>query len=498
MGATLPELHLLPRVQYLLIAEAEYELEVPDPARLELILTPHSALSPLQPDDPLRFEAYWPNEDSPLEDLILLRPDDERLSVKAEVAGGTGEVEVYWLLDGRLNHRGLASDDVELLPGKHDDARLTAVDGSGQPVVVKLPRVVKLLPLELPEMSYAVWTDISVSSRYPGDDAETAIRHIREGGFDIFHFDALHFDIGDQSEGEYYEHLTHVIDVAQVHFEKLFILLYEIPHWAAAGDVSRDYDEGVSVRHSPTTDALLLQQSARTAARRHPEIDYWMVSHESNISQFWLTVDPYRDVERIKTSALGIWYEQPSAAIVAPGLVTVPAFPGGQSVSCSLGGGGWGCAVYMGDYMQALYDHGFARWVDIVAYHPGVSFENAIKQTNQVHSFMEANGEGDAPLWATSVLIPSTEPGHDGFTPEQRASQMVQIFEWMAQDERVTSAHIWIYRDHRWPGMSAQLERLTWGLVQPEFVNGQPVPTPTWTAVVEFLRAQREKQAAGE
>ena len=68
------------------------------------------------PDDPLRFEAWWPNEDSPLEDLILLRPDDERLSVKAEVAGGIGEVEVYWILDGRLNHQGLESDDVELLP----------------------------------------------------------------------------------------------------------------------------------------------------------------------------------------------------------------------------------------------------------------------------------------------------------------------------------------------------------------------------------------------
>ena len=41
------------------------------------------------PDDPLRFEAYWPNEDSPLEDLILLRSDDERLSVKAEVLGAS-------------------------------------------------------------------------------------------------------------------------------------------------------------------------------------------------------------------------------------------------------------------------------------------------------------------------------------------------------------------------------------------------------------------------
>ena len=148
-GATLPELHLLPRVQYLLVAEATHELDVPDPIAE---IDPHAALRlAAPPDDPLRFEAWWPNEDSPLEDLIVLRPDDERLSVKAEVAGGVGKIEVYWLLDGRLNHHGLASDDVELLPGKHDGPVLYAVDDSAQVVVVELPRVVRLPAYAPPE-----------------------------------------------------------------------------------------------------------------------------------------------------------------------------------------------------------------------------------------------------------------------------------------------------------------------------------------------------------
>ena len=63
---------------------------------------------------------------------------------------------MYWILDGRLNHQGLESDDVELLPGKHDDAMLYAVGGSGQVVAESLPRVVKLPQVEIPEMVYGV------------------------------------------------------------------------------------------------------------------------------------------------------------------------------------------------------------------------------------------------------------------------------------------------------------------------------------------------------
>ena len=194
--ATLPELHLLPRVQYLLASDKAHKLTIPNPIA---DIDPLAELRmPAEPDDPLRFEAYWPNEDSPLEDLILLRPDDERLSVEAWVEGGVGDVSVYWFLDGWLNHQGAESDDVELLPGKHDNARLTAVDETGQVAVVQLPRVVKLPPLELPEMSYAVWTHTGVPWNYVDDEElDIAIRHISSGGFDLFEFEVMHFDLGD-------------------------------------------------------------------------------------------------------------------------------------------------------------------------------------------------------------------------------------------------------------------------------------------------------------
>ena len=166
--ATLPELHLLPRVQYLMISDEAHELVIPNPLA---DIDPLAKLRyPPVPDDPLRFEAYWPNEDSPLEDLVVLRGEDRRLSVDAWVAGGEGDVSVWWAIDGRVNHAGLQSDDVDLTPGAHDHGRLYAVDDSDQVTVAELPRVVRLASyesLDLPEMQFGVAAYVlSVASRW--------------------------------------------------------------------------------------------------------------------------------------------------------------------------------------------------------------------------------------------------------------------------------------------------------------------------------------------
>ena len=487
---TLPELHLLPRAQYLLVSDAAHVLTIPNP--IESVNPLAELRFPAPPDDPLRFEAYWPNEDSPLEDLIALRPDDERLSVEAWVEGGVGEIEVYWLLDGRLNHQGPASDDVELIPGKHDDARLTAVDETGQVVVVELPRVVKLPPLDLPEMSYGIWTHINREYAFTDDELETSIRYISEAGFDLLVFgtdnwgNTGHTHPDDGRSSWVARSLERATTAVQAENFALFSHTISVPAWASQGDLSRNW-RFWSV--SPPVDSFQLQRLARNLAHRYPQVRYWMLSHESNLSGFYRTTDPYKDVERIRASALGIWYEQPSAVIVANGLVQDVPSTGTGSVGCGRFQGWFECWVRGADYLQALYDHGFARWVDVVAYHPNSSFERSVIQTNLIHEIMSRNGDGDTPLWATSVLIPSSDQEPGRFSADERAVEMVRTIEWMAQDMRVRSIIIYNFRENN------ESPTLTYGLVEDEFVNGQPVPTPTWNAVVDFLRRQRQSTA---
>ena len=158
---------------------------------------------------------------------MVLRGEDERLSVRAEVTRGVGDVEVYWTLDGALNYQGLASDDVELLVGKHDDARLYAVDRAGQPAVVNLPRVVKLPPLELPEMVYGITAHLQrgvaqgwgIDDWYTWSMAAEAMDMIRDAGLQFVRFD-LAWDSAQPDPGD-------LDDGVLVSYQRLFAMLDE-------------------------------------------------------------------------------------------------------------------------------------------------------------------------------------------------------------------------------------------------------------------------------
>ena len=487
--ATLPELHLLPRVQYLLKSDAAHELTIPNPLA---DIDPLARLRfPPTPDDPLRFEAYWPNEDSPLEDLVVLRGEDERLSVEAWVEGGEGEIEVYWLLDGRLNHRGPASEDVELSPGKHDDARLTVVDETGQIAVIELPRVVKLPPLELPEMVYGLfthmmsvregcgqWSWCNLAAYRSLKEVGEGIRHIARAGFNVIEVE--YADLGgispsfpDDDEVRNFRTLDSIVATARRYEVDLFVLLQDAAYWNESGDVN-------DRRLSGPADMLSYQNEARRLAARFPQFRYWMLSHESNLGGFFPGVDPWLDAKRVRAAALGIWYENPSAVTVGPGLV--PAFDEHRTAWFSPGSGRG--VAEADSYLQALYDHGFFRWIDILSYHPGRGFR---EQTEQVRTIMVRNGDSDRPLWVTSLLIPS---GVESLTEDERSVEMAVAMEWLTRTGYVSGILIYNYRQksdwHR-----AFDDGLYLGLVEHEFVNGQPVPTPTWNAVVEFIQ-QRE------
>ena len=320
-GGRLPELHLLPRVQYLLVAEAAHVIDVLDPVSG---IDPHAALSlAAAPDDPLRFEAYWPNEDSPLEDLVVLRGEDERLSVRAEVAGGVGEVEVWWMIDGRVNHAGLASDDVDLSPGAHDHGRLFAVDEAGQVVVVELPRVVRLPKLELPEMVYGVSFG-AVYGRWPRVDwqQEEELEWMKEAGLTVSRWDLgwlwIESAPGRISEAALEERDLWLTRFADRGMQALPIVANWNPVWATMQDVSSSRPD--STLTPRPLDVAHAQEHARFAARRWPQQIYWQIGNEPNLSGFWRGIDPWVFAEILKATALGIWYENPDAVILSAGL----------------------------------------------------------------------------------------------------------------------------------------------------------------------------------
>ena len=487
-GATLPELHLLPRVQYFLLARAPYELDVPAPLASIDPRAPLRFAAP--PDDPLRFEAYWPNEDSPLEDLVLLRADDERLSVRAEIAGGVGDAQVWWVIDGRVNHVGLASDDVELTPGAHDDARLVAVDGIGQVAVVQLPRVVKLPPLELPEMQFGVLAHIGNSSAWVGtqmpyqypNQLRTALDLMVDAGLTItmadwtwnpvtnWQYQLPHFDL---AERELELRGMDIIAIAQA-----------VPQWGSAMDVSSSRVKepyGIPIWYnSPWNDPNAKAQELAYMATRWPSIRYWMVAHESNLNAFYSTGDVVRLTDEIRAAALATYYANPQTVIVAPGLT------GSYFVESNPG-------LWVGypEFLQALYDLGFRRYVDILAVHPFTGWWGSVDQTvaemmryiDSVRAIMKRNGDEAGILWATSHGWNTGDKNEGNYVREEIMAELqVAAFKALAERDDVSAALIYNFMD-TWmiPGEAG------FGIVEYDPQSGSFVPKPTYWALREYL-----------
>ena len=442
------------------------------------ILTPLCA-TPDPPDDPLRFEAYWPNEDSPLEDLVVLRGEDERLSVKAEVAGGVGEVEVYWVLDGRLNHQGLASDDVELTPGAHDHGRLFATDKTGHVTVVELPRIVKLPPLDLPEMQFGVLAHIGTAGAVIGtsfpyrhtDQLRAALDLMLDAGLTITMSD---WQWNPDWGTAHFDRVAHELDLRNM---DVIAIAQDVPKWASAMDVTKTR-ENTAVR-GPWSDPNDKAQDMILMATHWPTIRYWMVAHESNLNKFYLTGDAVRLVEEIRTAALATFYTNPQAIIVGPGLtlplatVSVP----GEFVAYPL-------------FLQALYDLGWHRYVDVVAIHPFMPWLGSIEQTlaemmnfvDQVRAIMKKNGDEDGILWATSHGWNAGDNTEGMNVPEAiRAELHVAAFSALAERGDVSAALIYNFMD-TWmiPGEEG------FGIVEYDPQSGSFIPKPTYWAVTRI------------
>ena len=485
--ATLPELHLLPRVQYLLVADQVHELSMPNPM---FGVDPLVAVrQPAEPDDPLRIVAHYPNEDSPLDDLVVLRGKSERLSVRAEVAGGAGDVSVWWMIDGRVNHSGLASDDVELIPGGYDHGRLYAVDASGHVASTRLPRLVKLAPFELLKrgIAYGTVAHFSFGPRYYSTEkeVEAAADLMAEAGMRLVRTD-LSANLTPARQ---------LVEHAQIDFDSVFSILqhrslqvlaivgHGPPSWASSRDVSRLPWGGVS-HH----DSAPAQQMARLIARRWPTQLLYEIGNEPNLSYFSGFLDPVAWAEHHKAVALGIWYETPDAVIVSAGICCFDRTGGDSHVfeprtpdahtELFYGADVRGFVVGDGNaFLAEAYKSGWAPYFDVAGIHPTPhqhhSYERFFARFLEV---MDSNGDANKPLWVTETAgAPYIEDRNE------YARYLAEELRIWSNHPRVQAIITYNFRDKPPPN-----DILISGLVEREFDDGY-APKPTYWAVREFI-----------
>ena len=471
--ATLPELHLLPRVQYLIHADEVYTLTIPNPI---------DGLDPAEPlrmpsarADPLRFEAYWPNHDSPLEDLILLRSDDQRLSVRTEIAGGVGEVNIWWALDGRINFQGEASDDIELLPGRHDQPRLYASDETGQVAVAELPRVVKLPPFKLAEpMIYGINTYGAEYGWYSDNWPElqdAAARAIKAAGLSHVRISLTVDSIWEGPERTPGLWMTPRLDPFFEVLQRHDLTPLPIaPIWFRAWLTSADITQRNPIYqwyHSNTTprDLRDMQELSRAFARRWPHLDLYEFGNEMNINGHFLDVDPHAAVAYTKASALGVWYENPDAVVLS------------ASLCCFwLGGVDPGFGVDGDVFLDAMYEAGFGPWHDIAGIHywdPG--------SIDRYRAVMARHGYANTPLW-------NTEDHTGRGSEEDRVDRVLTQLRLTTARDDVHGILIYYFRDSATPSETHPYDHLM-GIVGPDLVDGDWDYQTPYFAIQEFLRS---------
>ena len=500
---TLPESHLLPRVQYLLIANAATEIRVPAP------LPEVDAAAPLRfadpPDAPLRIERYWPNEDSPLEDLVVLRGADQFLSVRAHVSGGIGETSIWWMIDGSPNHQGAASDHVDLTPGGHDHGLLYAADEAGQVVVVELPRIVRLPELQLPEVTYGVTAHVGVPD-HPGYrsqvELEAAAEAIAAAGFStVMVAINLYEPLDPHDDSIWTRPETFRERLAPFTSRGLSVLL-NVGNLPVNLRHTTSYDPAHPDAYripggNPTIDPYEAQRAARYVARSLPDITYFSVPAEPNNKDGNASLDPYATAAIVKASALGLWYENPNAIVLgtdfgcsranSPG--PIDEFGWSEDTACKE-------AVVADAYLEAMYDAGFGPYFDIVSIGHFALAWNVLIAMDQLRAVMNRHGDADKPIWiveigwSTNGYFPL---GSDGKTvgigkapPEVQANLIVGVLEALEEHPDVSGRIVYNFQDV--PGISDWEDNT--GIVFHGLQDGEFVPKPAYWAIREFLTGQ--------
>ena len=405
------------------------------------------------PPEPLRFVSYSPNDNSPLEELVVLRYDRHKLSVAAEIAHAIGRTEVFWMIDGEgVDHHGTISEAVALKPGAHDNGLLYALDDAQQVAVASLPRIVKLPKFELPGMIYgtgnAAFADVAyaippseshLTSHFTGGNWDTITKSldlIVAAGFTHFRlqmpWESLEIEKGHFINLDTYGRLVEEITSRGL---KLIVGWYWFPAWATGVSPQRYFAEAI-------TDPQDFADLNLHMGQRWSSVRFWQMLNEPNLQLTRSAMDPVKVAREIKAGALGAYYANPNIIVLAPGLVIMQ-----HDYASVLDG----TARETLPFLEELYRNGLAEWTDGVAYHPygcperteeglgGGWVQSITEITEGMQRLIREYDDPDAFLFATEMGVPTvnrtygyaTGGGLEARSYQEQAECIVDVFRYL-------------------------------------------------------------------
>lgn len=152
---------------------------------------------------------------------------------------------------------------------------------------------------------------------------------------------------------------------------------------------------------------------AGMVAARYPQVRYWEIWNEPNISDFWRpSPDPARYVELLKRSYATVKAVNTNAVVVLGGLST--------------GAGPMSAA----SFLESVYQDGGKNYFDAVGFHPynGSSPDSFLADyVNRIHDVMTRYEDGNKQVWVTEIGW-SVGPGANALSEAQQADYLSRAF----------------------------------------------------------------------
>jgi hypothetical protein len=154
---------------------------------------------------------------------------------------------------------------------------------------------------------------------------------------------------------------------------------------------------------------------AGTLAARYPQVRYWEIWNEPNISYFWRpSPDPARYFELLKVSYAAVKAANPNAVVLLGGLTT------------GIADG----PVSAASFLQSVYQNGGKNYFDAVGLHPyhSASPDSYLADyVDRVHDVMARYDDGNKMVWVTEIGW-AAGPGGDVPTEAEQADYLSRAF----------------------------------------------------------------------
>ncbi|WP_076477397.1 cellulase family glycosylhydrolase [Williamsia sterculiae] len=222
-----------------------------------------------------------------------------------------------------------------------------------------------------------------------------------------------------------------VINAARAHGLTVLADIAFTPTWAGGGI-------GPGKTAPPTRAGDFGAFAATVAQRYQSRVNEYEIWNEPNLAFFFGGVanKPQRFAALLRAAYPAIKRVQPNSTIVSGGLsrsVGVDSPPSFLAAVYAAGGGGSFDAVGMHPY---VFPGGLRS-----------NPENAWSDVRRVHDLMAAHGDGGKKIWLTEFGAPTNNPLLGGVSPQQQATQIVDVLAAAARTPYVGPAYVYSIRD---------------------------------------------------